>query len=106
MIVTGKITSKDTSTNLYKVKLDLTEVPINTDSLTLDCNISSTSALANEYNVDDKVYVDFIHDKLSTPLILGLVDKIGTADLSNYATQDYVTDKIASAITSTLSTAI
>lgn len=85
MIVTGKITSieKDSNNaNIYKVTLDLTDVSINTDSLTLDCNICSASAIANEYSVGDEVYVDFIHDKVVTPLILGLVGKNSSSELT------------------------
>ena len=80
MITTGLIKNINISTskyigNKYQVELNLFQTPgdSNKKNYTYDANCSAIPGQYSAYNVGDKVYVGFINDDLSLPVILGKI---------------------------------
>lgn len=80
MITTGiireiNINSKNYKHNKYKVELNIFQVPGDTDksNYTFEANCMVASGFSSVYNIGDKVYVSFLNNDKSYPIILGKI---------------------------------
>lgn len=86
MITTGLIkqinlSSGTYSGNKYLVELNLFQIPgdKNKRNYTYEANCCIMPGFYDSYNVGDKVYVSFLHDEMSIPIIIGKIYQ-GRAD--------------------------
>lgn len=80
MITTGKICQINISSSRYSANKYLVELPVfkspgdlNTQNYIYEANCSTLPGHYDSYNVGDMVYIGFINDSLSTPVILGKI---------------------------------
>jgi len=82
MITTGiikgiKIDSTNLKGNLYKVEVSIFKTPTNAD--TQDAEVLATCSLPpgiyQEYSIGDTVYVDFVNNQFTYPVIIGKIYK-------------------------------
>lgn len=92
MITTGivreiNISSSKYIANKYKVEINLFQTPgdLNKDNYVLEANCSVASGLYACFNVGDKVYVGFMNNDLSKPIILGKIYQGMTDESCSYA---------------------
>lgn len=92
MLTTGIIKQINLSSgphknNIYLVELSLFQTPgdYKTSNYTYEANCSVPSGMYSCYNVGDKVYVDFLNDKLSHPIIIGKIYQGNTDEAKSYA---------------------
>ena len=80
------ISSGTHSGNRYLVELNLFQIPgdNNKRNYTYQANCCIMPGFYDSYNVGDRVYVSFLHDEVSIPIILGKIYQGRTDGDSNY----------------------
>ena len=80
MITTGiireiNLSSANHKNNRYKVELNIFQIPgdTNKDAYTFEANCMVASGFSSVYNVGDKVFVGFLNNDKSFPIILGKI---------------------------------
>jgi hypothetical protein len=73
MITTGKIKTISKDGTVFSVRVPIFEAAGSTDECVLDCNLCYMPGCLNAYAVDDIVYISFIDNSLSHPVIIGKI---------------------------------
>jgi hypothetical protein len=85
MIVTGEVVSLTSLSNKINVRLPIFESSGTNKQCIVSCNICYNPGNLNAYTIGDYVYVSFINDELSFPIIIGKIYKGLEAEATNYS---------------------